>query len=88
MPTKRHSFLCAFYHVLFGVVGIADGAMLGNILFAINGQSTCPGTHAEQLAAPEHTCLKLPEDIPFDVGVLLTGDGLGVPYHVSHHFTK
>ena len=46
-------------------------------------RSTCPGTHAEQLAAPEHTCLKLPEDIPFDVGVLLTGDGLGVPYHVS-----
>ena len=44
---------------------------------------TCPGTHAERIAAPEHTCLKLPKDIPFDIGVLLTGDGLGVPYHVS-----
>lgn len=43
----------------------------------------CPGTHAERIAAPEHVCLKLPEEIPFDVGVLLTGDGLGVPYHVS-----
>ena len=41
------------------------------------------GTHAERLAAPDHVCLKLPEDIPFDVGVLLTGDGFGVPYHVS-----
>jgi threonine dehydrogenase-like Zn-dependent dehydrogenase len=25
----------------------------------------------------------LPDDVPFDVGVLLTGDGMGVPYHVS-----
>ena len=25
----------------------------------------------------------MPEDIPWDIGVLLTGDGLGVPYHSS-----
>ena len=42
-----------------------------------------PGTHAELTTAPEHVCVKLPEDVPFDVGVLLSGDGLGVPYHVN-----
>ena len=41
------------------------------------------GTHVERLAAPDHVCLRLPEDVPFDIGVLLTGDGCGVPYHVS-----
>jgi len=46
-------------------------------------RTSCPGSHAQLLAAPEHVCLQLPEDVPFDLGVLLTGDGLGVPYHVS-----
>lgn len=43
----------------------------------------CPGTHAEMIVAPEHVCLKLPDDVAFDVGTLLTGDGIGVPYRVS-----
>lgn len=43
----------------------------------------CPGSHAEQMRAPEHVLLRLPDDVPFDVGVLLTGDGLGVPVHVA-----
>ena len=51
-------------------------------------RSTCPGTHAELIAAPEHTCLKLPKDIPFDIGVLLTGDGMGVPYRVSQRLNS
>ncbi|MBI3922461.1 MAG: zinc-binding dehydrogenase [Armatimonadetes bacterium] len=42
-----------------------------------------PGTHAELVSAPEHVLLKLEEDISDEVGVLLSGDGLGVPYHVS-----
>lgn len=46
-----------------------------------------PGAHAERIAAPEHTCLKLPENVPFDVGVLLTGDGMGVPYRVSRRLS-
>jgi len=41
------------------------------------------GTHAELFAAPEHVCAKLPDDVSFDVGVLLSGDGLGVPYHAN-----
>ncbi|MCC6442719.1 MAG: zinc-binding dehydrogenase [Armatimonadetes bacterium] len=45
--------------------------------------SGCPGAHAELMAAPDHVCVPLPDDIPFDVGALLAGDGLGVPYHTS-----
>lgn len=48
-----------------------------------DARTTCPGTHAERLAAPEHVCLRLPDDVSFDLGVLLTGDGIGVPYHVA-----
>ncbi|MCX7014744.1 MAG: zinc-binding dehydrogenase [Candidatus Sumerlaeota bacterium] len=54
------------------------------------GQSTwCPdrkfygSMHAEQFLAAEMGCLPLPEDVADDVGALITGDGLGVPYHTS-----
>lgn len=54
------------------------------------GQYTyCPdlrhsgGAHAEMLSAPERVCLRLPKDVPWDDGVLVTGDGMGVPYRVS-----
>jgi threonine dehydrogenase-like Zn-dependent dehydrogenase len=54
------------------------------------GQSTwCPrfayfgSMHAEQFVTSETACLALPDDVPDDVGVLITGDGLGVPYHTS-----
>jgi len=46
-------------------------------------RTTCPGSHAERLTAPEHVLLRLPDDVEDDVGVLLTGDGLGVPVHVA-----
>lgn len=48
-----------------------------------DNRKQCPGTHAELIVAPEHVCLKLPDDVPFDIGTLLTGDGVGVPYRVS-----
>ena len=54
------------------------------------GQSTwCPNwrgyadMHAEKFVAAETACLKLPDSVPWREGVLLTGDGLGVPYHAS-----
>ena len=54
------------------------------------GQSTwCPSyrfygsMHAEQFLTSETACLPLPEDVPDDVGVLIAGDGVGVPYHTS-----
>ena len=39
--------------------------------------------HAEQFIAAAHACHPLPDDISWEAGVLLTGDGLGVPYHTS-----
>jgi len=67
-----------------GVWGCGDcrWCMAGKYTFCDN-RTDCHGTHAELIAAPAHVCLKLPDDVPFDVGVLLTGDGIGVPYHVS-----
>ena len=37
--------------------------------------------HAEQFVIAAHACHKLPDDLPWRAGVLLTGDGMGVPYH-------
>lgn len=39
--------------------------------------------HAEYFAIPALACHALPDDVPWGVGVLITGDGLGVPYHSS-----
>jgi threonine dehydrogenase-like Zn-dependent dehydrogenase len=54
------------------------------------GQSTwCSGfkyfgsMHAEQFVTAETALLPLPDDVPDTVGVLIAGDGLGVPYHTS-----
>lgn len=37
--------------------------------------------HAEYVAAPAVCCMPLPDDLPFDEGVLLGGDTFGVAYH-------
>jgi propanol-preferring alcohol dehydrogenase len=39
--------------------------------------------HAEQFLTGETACLPLPDEVPDEVGVLITGDGMGVPYHTS-----
>ncbi|WP_043583702.1 zinc-dependent alcohol dehydrogenase [Geminisphaera colitermitum] len=39
--------------------------------------------HAEYFTIPAQACHVLPDDIPWDIGVLITGDGFGVPYHTS-----
>lgn len=43
--------------------------------------------HAEQICIPAHGCHPLPDDVPWEAGVLLSGDGLGVPYHTSTRLT-
>jgi len=54
------------------------------------GESTwCPdkafygSMHAEYFLTAATACLPLPDDVPDEIAVLLTGDGLGVPYHTS-----
>jgi threonine dehydrogenase-like Zn-dependent dehydrogenase len=46
-----------------------------------NQQGYVMNAHAEYIAVPAYTCMPLPEDIPFDLGVLIGGDTLGVAYH-------
>ena len=57
----------------------------GECLNCRRGNATlCPslkgvgGSEAELIAVPEFCCLALPDDVSFDVGVLLAGDALGV----------
>jgi len=45
--------------------------------------SGCGSLHAEYFSAPARVCLPLDDDIPWPAGVLLAGDGFGVPYHTS-----
>ena len=39
------------------------------------------GGHAEYVALPATCCLPLPDDLPWEEGVLLGGDTIGTPYH-------
>src|SRR6185312_335543 len=44
--------------------------------------------HAEYFVIPALACHRLPDDLPWDVGVLITGDGLGVPFHTSRKISS
>lgn len=39
--------------------------------------------HAERFLTAANACHPLPDDLSWEIGVLLTGDGFGVPYHTS-----
>lgn len=43
--------------------------------------------HAEQIVIPAHGCHPLPDNLSWRAGVLLSGDGLGVPYHTGTRLT-
>ncbi|MDR3708708.1 MAG: alcohol dehydrogenase catalytic domain-containing protein [Capsulimonadaceae bacterium] len=65
----------------------------GECDYCRKGQYTwCPkfagysNMHAEYFTVPARACNKLPDDLPWDVGVLVGGDGFGVPYHTSKKF--
>lgn len=71
-------------------VGVSPIAGCGHCSFCARGQYTWCSSfkfygnmHAQQFLAAANACHVLPEDVPWEVGVLITGDGLGVPYHTS-----
>ena len=71
-------------------VGASAIAGCGTCVYCAKGQYTwCPGwkfygnMHAERFVAAASACHPLPDDISWEAGVLLTGDGLGVPFHTS-----
>lgn len=43
--------------------------------------------HAEYFVVPALACHPLPDDLSWEVGVLISGDGFGVPYHTSTKLT-
>ncbi len=44
--------------------------------------------HAEYFVVAENGCHVLPDDMSWDVGVLISGDGMGVPYHSYTKMTQ
>lgn len=44
--------------------------------------------HAEKILAAASACWPLPDDVDWDCGVLLSGDGFGVPYHTSKNVLR
>ncbi|MBN1138079.1 MAG: alcohol dehydrogenase catalytic domain-containing protein [Anaerolineae bacterium] len=81
-----------------GVTGLATGTRVGvsaiagcgRCAYCARGQYTyCPdrrfygNMHAQRFLAAANACYPLPDDVPWEAGVLLTGDGLGVPFHTA-----
>ncbi len=68
-------------HVVVGC-GQCVYCRTGNEIFCDN-LGFCGNAHAEYVAVPARHCLKLPDDIDWDTGVLIAGDSVGVGYHLS-----
>ena len=71
-------------------VGVSAISGCGHCDYCARGQFTwCnelkfhPNMHAEFFVIPESACHVIPDEVPWGAGVLITGDGLGVPYHTS-----
>lgn len=67
-------------HAIAGC-GRCGACLAGDRRFCEQGWWIVNGGHAEYFVAPAANCLPLPDDIPFDIGVLLGGDTIGVGYH-------
>ena len=81
-----------------GVTGLARGQRVGvSAVVGCGGCGECQRgqytwckaaksrsqMHAEQFAIDARACSPLPDDLPWDEATLLTGDGMGVPWHTA-----
>lgn len=71
-------------------VGVSAVVGCGDCFECARGQYTwCKSArsrsqmHAEQFAIHARCCSPLPDDLPWDEATLLTGDGMGVPWHTA-----
>lgn len=62
--------------------GCCDECAAGRYTWC-EGHTITSRMHAEYFVTPVLACHPLPDDVQWDAGVLLTGDGMGVPYHAS-----
>lgn len=68
-------------HVVVGC-GTCVQCKTGNEIFCPNMGGVC-NAHAEYVAAAARNCLRIPDSIDWDTGVLIAGDAMGVAYHLS-----
>ena len=71
-------------------VGVSSIAGCGACGYCARGQYTwCTkrrfygSMHAEQFVTAANACHVLPDDVDWKTGVLISGDGMGVPFHTS-----
>ncbi len=71
-------------------VGVSAISGCGACGYCARGQYTwCPkrrfygSMHAEQFVTAANACHVLPDDVDWKTGVLISGDGMGVPFHTS-----
>jgi threonine dehydrogenase-like Zn-dependent dehydrogenase len=71
-------------------VGVSAVAGCGACTYCAKGQYTyCPdlvthnSMHAEYFITKANACHLLPDELSWEVGLLISGDGFGVPYHTS-----
>jgi len=74
-------------------VGVSAVCGCGDCSFCERGQYTwCEGRtgygsmHAERFVAAYRACHVLPDDVAWEEGALLSGDGFGVPFHTNAKF--
>lgn len=67
-----------------GVVGCGacEQCSAGRYTWCTNFRGSAD-VHAEYFTHPARGCHVLPDDVDWDVGALVTGDGLGVPFHTT-----
>ena len=71
-------------------VGVSAVFGCGQCSYCDKGQNTwCPDRgsysdmHAERFVTSVRACHPLPDELSWEVGTLISGDGFGVPYHTS-----
>jgi threonine dehydrogenase-like Zn-dependent dehydrogenase len=67
-------------HVVIGC-GRCRFCKTGNEIFC-ESMGFVGNAHAEYVAVPARACLKLPDSIDWDTGVLIAGDSMGVGHHL------
>lgn len=68
-------------HVIVGC-GTCPHCLAGNEIFCPN-MLPSGKAHAEYITVRPRHCLRIPDNVDWDTGVLISGDAMGVAYHLS-----
>jgi len=75
---------------LSGVVGcgVCEHCRAGRYTWCQDRVGGYGPMHAEYVVMPPRGCVPLPDDIGWEAGVLISGDGMGVPYRTSKRLSN